>query len=159
MPDVSRTLTNRGTQTDGLVRVLERIIDAKGRIWDRVYKAVSEAQATTDMNALDLTEPLKDADFRDLLTWVQAKNASDDFDLTDRDLTLLEGEERLLIWFAGEPGDEAITLAWWVEGMTPPVYSAIRIRAGFDAAQGSDIQDRAISLLAAEPLFDQTVEL
>ena len=38
--------------------------------------------------------------------------------------------------------------------MNPPTYGAIRIRAGFDAAAGARILDRAISLFAAEPLFD-----
>lgn len=154
MPVVSRTLKNRGVQRDGSVRVRERIIDAKGRNWDRVYRAVSEAQAIADMNALDLADQLTAADFRDLLAWTQDKNDPGAFDFTDRDLALLEGEERLLVWFAESLGGKALTLAWWIESLNPSSYTAIRVRVGFDSVTGSRIQDRAIDLAACEVRFD-----
>ena len=159
MPIVSRVLEHIRPQTNGTVKVQERLTDALDRapIFHN-YTAASEAEATATMNARDMTAVLERADFRDLLAWVQAKNASDDFDFTDRDLTLLAGEEQLLIWFAAIHGASALTIAWWVEDMTPPIYNAIRIRAGFNSAAGSRTQDRAIALLAAEPLFDVVEE-
>ena len=123
------------------------------------YKAASVAAATARMNARDVTDQLKAADFTELLEWVRAKNLPSDFDFTDRDLVLLIGEELLLIWFAEKQGGKAITIAWWIEDLSPPAYNAIRIRAGFDAATGSRIQDRAIDLAAAEPRFDAIEEV
>ncbi len=158
MPIVSRQLEHIRPQGDGTVRVQERLIDAKGRVWFHSYKAPSVVAATARMNARDLTDQLEEADFADLLEWVQAKNLPSDFDFTDRDLVLLVGEELLLIWFAEKLGGKAITIAWWIESLAPPVYNAIRIRAGFDAPTGSRIQDRAIDLNAAEPRFDAVEE-
>ncbi len=158
MPIVSRELTHIHLQTNGTVRVQEVLTDQQGRIWRHSYTAASEAAATTDMNARDMTERLKDADFRDLLIWIQEKNDSDDFDFTGRDLTLLEGEEQLLIWFATNLGGDAISVAWWIEDMTPPIYEAIRDRVGYDVATGAKIQDRAIALLGAEVSFDAVEE-
>lgn len=159
MPIVTRELTHvSAIQRDGTVRVREVLTSAKGQTIPHSYKAVSEAQAITDMNARDVTEQLRNSDFNELLDWVKAKNGSDAFDYTDRDITELEGEEFLLIWFAEQIGDAAISLAWWVEDMTPPIYDAIRIRAGFDSDQGAEVQDKAIALVAAEPFINVVVE-
>lgn len=159
VPIVSRQLEHIRPQRDGTVRVQERLTDSKGRVWFHSYKESSVTVATARMNARDLTDQLKEADFTDLLEWVQAKNLPGDFDFTDRDLVLLTGEELLLIWFAEKQGGKAITLAWWIENLGPPAYDAIRIRAGFDAATGSRIQDRAIDLATVEPRFDAVEEV
>jgi hypothetical protein len=154
MPIVSRQLESVQPSA-GSILASWLAIDDRGREWRRSRsRFASEAVAQTALDAFDWTIQLKDADFADLLVWVQAKNSSDTFDFTNRDLTLLEGEERLLIWFASHEGPDAITLAWWVEDMSPPTYSAIRNRAGYDAATGTRIQDRAVALLAVEPVFD-----
>lgn len=158
MPIVSRQLEHIRPQRDGTVRVQERLIDGKGRSIFHSYKASSVAAATARMNAWDLTDQLEAADFTDLLEWVQAKNLPSAFDFTDRDLVLLVGEELLLIWFAEKPGVKAIAIAWWIEDLSPPAYDAIRIRAGFDSATGSRIQDRAIDLSAVEARFDAVEE-
>ncbi len=159
MPIITRTLTHIRPQGDGTVRVQEVLTPAKGQTIRHSYKAVSEAQAITDMNARDVTEQLRNSDFSELLDWVKAKNGSDTFDYVDRDITELEGEEFLLLWFAEQVGNAAVSLSWWVEDMTPPIYSAIRIRTGFDSDQGSTVQDKAIALLAAEPFINVIVRL
>ncbi len=159
MPIVSRQLEHIRPQGDGTVRVQEHLIDGVGRSMFHSYKASSVAAATSRMNARDVTKFLENADFTDLLEWVQEKNLPSDFDFTDRDLTLLVGEERLLIWFAEKIGGKAISIAWWIESLNPPSYNAIRIRAGFDSPTGSRIQDRAIDLFAAEPRFDEIEEV
>lgn len=119
--------------------------------------AVAAAEGIVIMNARDVTEQLRGSDFNELLDWVKAKNGSDTFDYVDRDITELEGEEFLLIWFGETIGDSAIPIAWWVEDMNPSTYSAIRIRAGFDSDQGSFVQDKAIALAAVEPFIEVIV--
>ena len=158
MPIVSRVLDHVRPQHGTTVRVRETLTDAKGRVIVHSYLAQSEAQANTDMAARDVTPQLEESDFHDLLVWVKTKNGSDTFDWTDRDITELRGEELLLTWFAETRGDPAIAIAWWVNDFNPPQYNAIRDRVGFDPATGSEIQDRAIDLEAAEVRFNQTVK-
>ena len=148
------------------MRVQERLTDALGRLWFHNYKAVSEAAATVLMNARDMTSRLEDADFKELLAWVQEKNDPDDFDFTGRDLTLLVGEERLYAYIAETRGDPAITIAHWLEGLNPPSRTAIRNRlpgaggsGGVSVADGSVIEDRAIALNNAEPSFNTIVKV
>ncbi len=158
MPIATRTLEVQPTRS-GSIFASFLAVDDLGREWRRSRaRFADEAAAQTASDAHDWEVQLLKADFNDLLIWTQAKNAPGDFVLTNRDLTLLEGEERLLVWFASHEGDEAITLAWWVEGMNPPTYNAIRDRVGYDAATGSRIQDRAIAMLAVEASFDAVEE-
>ena len=156
MPIVSRSLEIQPSGSTVLASFLA--IDSKGREYQRSRsRFADETAAIAASDAFDWTSELEDFELAELLAWVRAKNTPDSFAFVDANL--LDGEEYLLIWFAGHLGDVAITLAWWVEDMTPPVYDAIRVRAGFDAAAGTRIQDRAISLLAAEPLFDVVEEV
>ncbi len=156
MPIVSRSLDIQPSGSTVFASFLA--IDSKGHEYRRSRsRFADETAAIAASDAFDWASQLVDFELAELLAWVLAKNASDDFTFVDTNL--LDGEEFLLIWFAAHLGDVAITLAWWVEEMTPPVYSAIRIRAGFDAAAGTRIQDRAISLFAAEPLFDVVEEV
>lgn len=158
MPIVSRQLESVQSSGGGVLASF-LAVDDKGREWRRSRaRFASEIVAQAASDAFDWTPQLQDADFQDLLIWVRAKNHSDNFDFTGRDLTLLEGEERLLVWFASNLGADAINLGWWVEGFNPPSYTAIRTRAGYDASTGSRIQDRAIALLAAELTFDVVEE-
>ena len=158
MPIATRTLEIQPTAA-GTVFASFLAVDQQGREWRRSRaRFANEAAAQVALDAHDWTVQLQDVDFGDLLVWVQAKNAPGDFDFANRDLTLLEGEERLLVWFATHEGVEAITLAWWVEDMNPPTYRAIQDRVGYDTATGSRIQDRAIALLAVEPSFDVVEE-
>ena len=158
MPIVSRQLESVQPSSGGVLASF-LAVDDQGREWRRSRsRFASEVAAQTALDTFDWISQLQDADFQDLLVWVQGKNASGDFDFTNRDLTLLEGEERLLIWFASHEGVDAITLAWWVEDMNPPTFTAIRDRVGYDATTGSRIQDRAIALLVVEPSFDVVEE-
>ncbi len=159
MPIVTRTLDSVQPSRAGTVLASFLAVDGLGREWRKSRaRFADEATAVAASDAFDWTVQLQDVDFQDLLVWVQAKNASDDFDFTNRDLTLLEGEERLLVWFASHEGALAITLSWWVEDMNPPTFNAIRDRVGYDNATGSRIQDRAVALFAVEPSFDVVEE-
>jgi len=158
MPIATRTLEVQPTRAGGIFANF-LAVDDLGREWRRSRaRFANEAAAQTALDAHDWTVQLEDADFADMLVWVQAKSAPGDFTFTNRDLTLLDGEERLLVWFASHEGEQAITLAWWVEDMSPRGYSAIRDRVGYDVTTGTRIQDRAIALLAAEPLFNAVEE-
>ena len=154
MPIVSRQLDSVQISGDTVLASF-LAIDVKGREWRRSRsRFADEAAAQAASDAHDWTLQLKKVDFANLLIWVQGQNTPGTFDFTNRDLALLEGEERLLVWFAGEEGVEAIKIAWWIESLNPPQFTAIRTRAGYDAATGSRIQDRAISLAACELTFD-----
>ena len=159
MPIVSRQLESIQSSRAGTVLASFLAVDEQGREWRRSRARFSnEAVAQAASDAFDWTTQLQDVDFDDLLIWTQAKNAPDGFDFTNRDLTLLEGEERLLVWIATQAGVKAITLAWWIEDMSPPTFNAIQNRVGYDTVTGSRIQDRAIALLAVEPSFDVVEE-
>ena len=119
----------------------------------------NEAAAQAALDAFDWTPHLKDMDFADLLIWVESLNTVASFDLTGRDITEEEGEDFIAGTFSESSGDEAIRLAWWVESITPPIWTVIHTRIGWTSEQGTDVQDRAISLNAAEPLYDATVEV
>ncbi len=154
MPIISRQLESVQPSTGGVFASF-LAVDDLGREWRRSRaRFADEATAQAVSDAFDWTAQLLDADFEDLLVWTQAKNAPGAFDFTNRDLTLLEGEEQLLVWFASHEGAEAITIAWWIEAMSPPTFNAIRDRVGYDTATGSRIEDRAIALFAVEPSFD-----
>ncbi len=159
MPIITRTLESVQPSSGGTILASFLAVDGRGREWRRSRaRFADEAAATAASNAFDWTSQLEDVDFQELLVWIQAKNLPGDFDFTDRDLTLLSGEERLLIWFAEHLGDEAITVAWWIENLGPPQFNAIRNRVGYDGATGSRIQDRAIDLTVVEPTFDAVEE-
>ncbi len=158
MPIVTRTLESVQQITNG-VYANWLCGDAKGRAWRRSrMRFADEAAAQAAVEAFDWTPQLLNVDFQELLAWVQAKNDSDAFDFTDMDLTLLEGEERLLVWFASSRGLKAMSLAWWIEDMNPPTYNAIRNRVGYDNATGSRIQDRSSAMLASEASFNVVEE-
>ena len=158
MPIVTRTLESVQPSAAGTVLASFLAVDDRGREWRRGRsRFASEVAAVAASDVFDWTPQLQAFEFAELLVWVQAKNTPDSFTFTNT--TLLDGEEYLLIWFAGQLGEEAITIAWWLESLNPPTYNAIRIRTGFDAAAGSRIQDRAIDLLAAEPRFDLVEEV
>ncbi len=162
MPIVSRQLSSVQPSAAGTVLVMERAIDDQGRVWKRGRRrVVSEAQAIIEMDAYDWTPQLKAADFADLLVWTQApvKNDPGTFDLTGRDITLLEGEDFLYKHFAESVGEVAVLLAWWLKAMNPPTINAIRDRAGLSVVDGDRVQDRAIALDDAEATFNDTVEI
>lgn len=162
MPIVTRTLESVQQSSGGTVLASFLAVDGKGREWRRSRaRFADETAAITASNAFDWTPQLKDADFADLLIWTQApaKNDPSTFDLTDRDITLIEGEDFLYEHFAEDDGSEAILLAWWLKGMNPPTINVIRDRAGLNVTDGNRVQDRAVALDDAEATFDDIVEV
>ena len=161
MPIVTRTLEHVRPQRDRKVRVQEVLTAAVGHVITHNYKAVSKAQAITDMNARDVTKELKNADFTDLLLHVEApaKNQPSTFDFTDRDITLIESEDFLYQLFAESTGGSAIKIAWWIKDMNPPTFNTIRNRAGHDNTEGDRVKDKAVAQDDAEATIDDFVEL
>lgn len=158
MPITSRSLDYARLQSDGRFRCRVSGVDAIGRDWIHgSFWADSVVAAETIRDGVVWN--LAEVDLSDLLTWVQDRNTVASFDLTNRDITENQGEEFIITWFATHLGGEAITLAWWIESLNPPSYTAIANRIGYTTQQRSDVQDRAIDLLAAEPRFDLVVEV
>lgn len=162
MPIVSKELINLGQQADGTFRVREEHTDTLNVVWKFQYRAPSLQDATDIMNARDLTPQLRDRDFQDLRDHVVqgSPNGVDTFEYTLplRDITELEGEEEITVHFAASDGSEAMPFAWWLQDLNPPSWTAIWQRIGYVSGDASEIQDRAIDLLAAEPRFDLTFD-
>ncbi len=157
-----RTLESVQQRSGGTVLASFLAVDEKGREWRRSgARFANEAAATIVSDAFDWTPQLKDADFADLLIWTEApgKNDPDAFSLTDRDITLIEGEDFLYKHFAESVGDKAILLAWWLKGLNPPSINAIRDRAGLSVTDGDRVQDRAVALDDAEATFNDIVKI
>ncbi len=162
MPIDSLTLESVQPSGGGTVLASFLAIDARGRPLRRSRtRFANEAAANAALNAFDWTPELKGLDFDDLLIWTQApaKNDPSAFDLTNRDITLIEGEDFLYEHFAEAVGDEAILLAWWIKGLTPPEINALRDRAGLNVVDGDRVQDRAVALDDAEATFNDIVEV
>ena len=157
MPIVSKQLDHARVQADGSVRVKEAHVDHKGQTWSFSYPVASEAEATTIKKGRDLKAQFEDVEFNELHACVQDRNTIASFAFVD--LTEEQGEDRIVKWFAENLGGKAITVAWWIEGLTPPVWTAIATRIGYDAGQSSEIQDRSIDLHTAEDSFDDTVKI
>ena len=158
MPIVSRILESVQPTTVGVFASF-LCVDALGRVWRRSRsRFADEAAAQVALDAHNWTPQLRDADFRDLRVWVQGLNPVSTFDLTGRDITEGEGEEFIMKWFAESPGDDAITVAWWLDSINTGAFNAIRNRVGFTGDEGSTITQRFTFLLAAEPWWDVTVK-
>ena len=159
MPILTRSLDSIQQTTGGIFAVF-LCTDSKGRAWRRSRsRFVDEATAQIALDAHNWTPQLQNADFDDLLAWVQALSTVASFDLTDRDITEEQGEDFIAGTFSESPGVDAIRLAWWIESLGPPAWTAIFTRIGWTSQEGTDVQDRAISLNAAEPLFNTTLEV
>ena len=162
MPIDTRALDSVQPSVAGTVLASFLAIDDMGREWRRSRaRFANEVVAIAASDAFNWTPQLKDVDFEDLLIWTQApaKNDPNAFDLTNRDITLVEGEDRLYKEFAESGGDQAILLAWWIKGMTPPEINVIRDRAGLSVTDGDRVKDRAVALDDAEATFNDIVEI
>jgi len=156
MPIAARTIQTQDIPGGEEVYATFHCTDDKGRFWYRGRaRFASAAAAQTAVDNFDWTPQLRKRDFADLLAFVEVfpggvENQPSDFDFTNRDVTLLEGEEHLLVVFATGPGEEAIKLAWWLasSNMNPPTFNAIRDRVGIDSITGSEIRIRANELNA-----------
>ena len=158
MPVISRQLDYAREQADGRFKCRVSGIDAKGRSYIHGpfgADSLVAAEAVRDGVVWDLAGQ----DFNDLLEWVQALNTVATFDLTDRDITEDQGEEFITRWFAEAAGEDAITVAWWLDDINTGLFNAITARIGYDGTQKSDITNRFTFLLVAEPWWDKTVEL
>ncbi len=158
MPIISRTLDSIQQTTGGIFAAF-LCVDSKGREWRRSRaRFADEATAQIALDAHDWVPQLRNSDFRDLLVWVQALNQVADFDLTGRDITEDDGEEFIFQWFAERPGEDAITVAWWMDGINTGKFNSIRDRIGYSGAEGSTITQRFTFLLSAEPWWDVIVK-
>ncbi len=140
MPILTRTLESVEQSAGGTVLASFLAVDEKSRPWRRSpARFADEAAAVVASDAFDWETQLKDVDFQDLFDWVIARNTVADFDLTDRDIIEQEGEDFIAITFSESLGDQAIRLAWWIESLTPPIWTAIRTRIGWTSKEGSDV--------------------
>ncbi len=159
MPIVSRTLTkiaNREDIAPGWKRWRIEGKDARGRPW--VLGPFGDIQVDAEARLAAVSWNLAEADNEDLLLWVQARNTVASFDYTDRDITLDDGEEYIFQWFAEAPGDDAMTVAWWMDGINTGKFNSIRDRIGYTGAQGADITSRFTFMVSVEPWYQFTVE-
>ena len=162
MPIVTRTIDAQPSAA-GTVLASFLAIDARDRPLRRSRsRFADEDAAVIASGGFDWTDQLKDMDFQDLLIWTQApaKNDPSAFDFgPTRDLTLLEGEDRLFKHFAESAGEVAILLAWWIKGMNPPTFNTIRDRLGLNVTDGDRVKDRAVALDDGEATFNDLVEI
>lgn len=162
MPIISRTLTKLANREDlgvGIKRWRAEGVDGRGRAWAHGPFSAIQAEAEIIRDSAWSTEQLAEVDLKEVIVWVEGKNTVASFDFTNRDITEQQAEDHVAAEFAQREGDEAIRLAWWIESLNPPSWSAIGNRIGWTGQEQSDIQDRAISLTAAEPLYDATFEV
>ena len=163
MPIVTRTLDSVQPSTAGTILAGFLAIDTQDRPFRRSSaRFVDEVAAVVASDGFDWMDQLKDLDFDDLLVWTQApaKNDPSAFDFgPTRDLTLLEGEDRLFTHFAESVGEIAILLAWWIKGLNPPTFNTIRDRLGLNITDGDRVKDRAVALDDGEATFNDIVEI
>ncbi len=159
MPITSRTLTmlaNREDSGPGIKRWRVDGVDALGRIW--VHGPFSGTQAEAEVIRDAVVWDLAELDLRDVLEWVQARNTVAAFDYTDRDITQAEAEEHVFKWFAESRGVDAITVAWWMDGINTGKFNSIRDRIGYTGDQGATITIRFSDMVVVEPTYDLTIE-
>jgi len=161
MPIVSRTLTKLANRDDiepGMKRWRVDGIDARDRDWVHgPFFALEGTPAEAIRDAAWTTQQLQDVDLSEVIEWVELKNTVASFDFTNRDITEEQAEDHIATEFASRLGDAAIRLAWWIESLGPPSWTAIANRIGWTSQQRSDVQDRGIALEAAEASYDQVL--
>ncbi len=159
MPITSTSLVKLANREDvgaGIKRWRVDGLDARGRRWVRgpFFAIEAEAEAIRSTVVWNLSE----ADFAELLVWVQSRQSVADFDFTNRDINEDEGEEFIFQTFAESPGDEAIKLAWWMDDINTGKFNQIRDRLGYTGTQGADITSRFTFMVSVEPWYDFIVE-
>lgn len=157
MPIVSRVIEVSTVQRDGSVRVREVLTDALGRrigFHGAIYRDL--AAANTAMNARDATDLLKDMDKNDMKLFTEAGNDPETFSLTDRDITIDEGLDALVAFFAEGIGSDVTPLSSWVVGLRTAKYDEIGARIGLDASARTRLKARAQDLVDVAPTYDKT---
>jgi hypothetical protein len=160
MPIVSKALTKLANREDfgpGVKRWRVNGLDARGRIY--VHGPFNGTQAEADVVRDSVVWELTEADKAELLAWVQARNTVASFDYTDRDITEADGEEYIFQWFAEAQGDDAMTVAWWMDSINTGKFNSIRDRIGYTGQQGADITSRFTFMVSVEPWYQFTTEL
>ncbi len=159
MPIVSKTLikvANREDISPGWKRWCINGKDSTGRLW--VYGSFGGTQADAEEVLAGVSWDLSEADLVDVLRWVQARNTVASFDYTDRDITKADAEEHIFKWFAEADGEEAITVAWWMDDINTGKFNSIRDRVGYTGTQGADITSRFTFMVAVEPWYQFTIK-
>lgn len=157
MPIVSRVLKFYRVQANGSARVREVHTDSFGNELTRQYSTLaSQAAVEIDMNALDLTESLKERDVEEILQWVVGGNDPNTFDYTGRDIIKNKAEERVTRTFARSRGDDALPYAWWIDGLGTPRWNAITTRLAWDTARKDRVKARAATLNASYDACHET---
>lgn len=160
MPIVSRSLRKYNVQKDGRARVMELHTDALGNVVPIQYMTVkSQADATLDMNARDLTETLRERDVDEVLRWVESGNDPNTFDYTNREIGRAVAENRVVLTFARSRGEASFPYAWWIDGLGPARWNTITGRLGWDATRADRVKARAATIQAAIPSIDQTEDV
>ncbi len=159
MAIVSRALTllaNREDIGPGVKRWRVDGVDVLGRIW--VHGPFSGTQAEAEVIRDAVVWDLAEQDKAEVLAWVQERNTVAAFDYTDRDIVEADGEEHVFQWFAENLGAEAITVAWWMDGINTGKFNSIRDRIGYTGDQGATITIRFSDMVVVEPTYDLTIE-
>jgi hypothetical protein len=149
MPIITRVLTKTNEQADGRWRIHEELTDSKGRKWRFNSLRPSVAEATTNMNARDLTEDLREAERAEVLEFALDGNDPETFVLED--LTVVGMRRHLLRYFVrtrmteGTPEGQAhaCMLAGWVADR--PV-NQIETTLGVTTVKATSIRDRGVNL-------------
>jgi hypothetical protein len=114
------------------------------------------------MNARDLSEELQNTDISEVISWVQARNPVSTFDFTNRDITENQAEEEVAKHFAQSVGEIALLSAWWIESLTPPLWTAITTRLGWSTSAGEigdRVQVRAQGMVVVEDDFNRVEDV
>lgn len=156
MPITQKTLRYYRPQGNGKFKVREDHTDARGNSHLVSYRTTkSQVEVEVDMNARVID--LASGDNQELLSWVKSRNTVASFDYTNRDINQLDGEEFIFQWFAESDGDEAITVAWWMDSINTGTFNNIRDRIGYTGQQGADITSRFQFMVLVEPWYNFTV--
>jgi len=162
MPIVSKRIEYRRTQADGRIRVREEHTDDKGALhYIGPYLVANDAEADSRLAARDLDESLRESHMGELLEWVASGNLVSSFPFAERDITLIGGEERVVKEFARTRGERAMRYAWWVNDLTNARWNNITAadRLNWDSARKTRVRNRAATLAAAVPAFDEDEDL
>ena len=123
---------------------------------------LTEIEVTAVMNARDLTADLIARDIAEVVQWVEDLNLVSAFSFTNRDIVENDGEDEVTQEFARRPGDTAIRLAWWIEDLGNPAWTAITTRLGWSNSAGEigeRVQTRGQNLTVALPDYDRVEDV
>jgi hypothetical protein len=159
MPILSKNLTKLANREDlgaGFKKWRIDGKDARGRRYTHGPFGGTQIEAEAVRDSIDWADARREEDYKDALHWVQDGNLLDTFDLSNRDITLEQAEESVFAWFASKPGNEAMTVVWWMEQFNTGDFNAIRNRIGYSGDALSEIPLRVSALFNAIGHYDNT---